>query len=182
MGVQRYDQGGPFQNDADAGMLVTVNTTFVPLGTTKESFQIQVVTRQIGPVVAHEKAGGKGVHRLGHRLPHRLVRALEASLEGPEESPTLFHVAAVRIERGGDLADVLDACVQSLLLRLDVGETPVNGVGQALQSLLRRSPFFTSRFRCREDRISPRASAIFNPGGCNGPPWSSLSTPRTAAQ
>lgn len=81
MGVQGRDQRGSFQNDADAGVLVTVNVTFMPLGTTEEPFQIQVVPRKVRHVFADEQAGGKGVHSLGHRLPLWLVRALEASLE-----------------------------------------------------------------------------------------------------
>ena len=182
VGVQHGDQRGSFHDDAHTRVSVAMNATLVALGTTEEPFRIQIVTRKVGHVFADEKAGGKGVHGLGHRLPHRMVGPLEASLQRTKEGPTLFPAAAVRIQSGRDFADVFDTILQGLLLLLDWGETPVNGVCQALQSLLRRPPFFASRFRWREDRISPRASAIFSPGGCKGPPWSSLSTPRTAAQ
>ena len=76
MGIQYSDQGGSFQDDAYAGMLAAMDATLVALGTTKEPFQIQVVTRKIGQVFAYEKTGDKGVHRLGHRLPHGMVRPL----------------------------------------------------------------------------------------------------------
>lgn len=182
VGVQGDDQRGAFHDDPHARMAVAMDAALVPLGAAKEPFQIQIVTGDIGHVFADEQAGDKSRHGLGHLPSYRLVRALEASLQRTKGGPPLFHAAAVRIERGRDLADVRDPLFHRLLLRLDVGEAPVDGVDQPLQFLLRRPPFFASRLRCREDRISPRASAIFNPGGCKGPPWSSLSTPRTAAQ
>jgi hypothetical protein len=80
MGVQHRDQRGAFYDNAYARMSVAMNATLVALGATKESFQIQVVTRKIGHVFAYEKPPGKGVHGLGHGLPHRMVRPLEASL------------------------------------------------------------------------------------------------------
>ena len=135
MGVQRGDQGGSFHDDAHARVSVAMNATLVALGTTKEPFQIQIVTRKVGEVFADEKAGGKGVHDLGHRLPHRVARSLEASLQRTEESPTLFAAAAVGIKRSRNLADVFDTTLQGLLLLLDLGEAPVKGVRQVPQSL-----------------------------------------------
>ena len=41
---------------------------------------------------------------------------------------------------------------------------------------------FNARFLPSEARTSANASAIRKPGGCRGPPWSSLRMPRTAAQ
>lgn len=151
VGVQGGHQRGPFQDDAHARMAVTMNATLVSLGATKEPFQIEVVTGNVGHVFAHEQAGDKGVHGLGHRLSHRLVRAMEASLERAEGGPPLWHRAAVRIERGGHLAKVIDSLFHGLLLWLDMGEAPADGVGQPLQPLLCRPPFFAFRFRCRED-------------------------------
>lgn len=182
VGVQGGDQRGSFHDDPHARMTVAVDATLVPLGTAKEPFQIQIVTGNVGHIFADEQAGDKGVHGLGHRLPHRLVRALEASLQRTKAGPPPWYRAAVRVERGGHLAKVLDSLSHGLLLRLDLGQAPVDGVRQSLQALVCRPPFFAARFRCREDWISPRASAIFSPGGCKGPSWSSLSTPRTAAQ
>jgi len=132
MGVQHSDQRGPFNNDAYARMSVAVNATLVALGTTKEPFQIQVVTRKIGYVFAYEKTGDKGVHGLGHRLLHRMVGPLKTSLQRTKEGPTPFHAAAVGIESGGDVANVLDTILQGLLLLLDLGNAPVNGVRQSL--------------------------------------------------
>jgi len=76
VGVQHGAQRGPFHNDAHARMSVAMNATFVALGATKEPFQIQIVTREVGHLFADEKAGGKGVHGLGHRLPQGMVRPL----------------------------------------------------------------------------------------------------------
>ena len=182
VGVQGGKQRGSFHDDPHACMAVAMNATLMPLGATKEPFQIQIVTGNVGHVFADEQAGDKGVHGLGHGLPHRLVRALKASLERSKQGPTPWHRAVVGVERGGHLANVVHSLFHGLLLWLDLGQAPVDGVGQSLQPLVCRPPFFASRFRCREDWISPRASAIFSPGGCKGPPWSSLSTPRTAAQ
>jgi hypothetical protein len=129
VGVQHGDQRGSFHHDAHPRMSVAMNATLVPLGATKEPFQIQVVTREVGHLFADEKAGGKGVHGLGHRLPHRMVGPLEASLQRTKESATLFPAAAVRIQSSGDLAEVFDPILQGLLLLLDLGEAPVHGVG-----------------------------------------------------
>jgi len=76
VGVQYGDQRGSFHNDAYARMSVAMNATLVALGTTKEPFQIQIVTRKVGHVFAYEKAGSKGVHGLGHRLPQGMSRPL----------------------------------------------------------------------------------------------------------
>jgi hypothetical protein len=170
VGVQGDHQRGAFHDDPHARMAVAMDATLVTLGATKEPLQIQIVTGNVRHVLADEQAGDKGGHGLGHRLPHRLGRALEASLQRTKEGPPPWHAAAVRIERGGHLAKILDTILQSLLLLLDLGNAPVDGVGQSLKPLVCRPPFFASRFRCREDWISPRASAIFSPGGCKGPP------------
>jgi hypothetical protein len=167
VGVQGGDQRGSFHDDPHARMAVALDVT---LGTAKEPFQIQIVTRKVGHLFADEQARDKGAHGLGHRLPPRMVGRLEAPLQRTKKGPTPGHAAAVGIESGGDLAKVLDPILPGLLLLLDVGNAPVNGVRQSLQSLVCRPPFFASRFRWREDRISPRAFAIFNPGGCKGPP------------
>jgi hypothetical protein len=69
-----------------------------------------------------------------------------------------------------------------LLLGLHQGQPRVDARGQPTQLRLREPPFFASRFRWIDARISSRASAICNPGGWSGPPWSLLRMPRTAAQ
>lgn len=116
VGVQGGNQRGSFHDDPHACMAVAMNATLMPLGATKEPFQIQIVTGNVGHVFADEQAGDKGVHGLGHGLPHRLVRALEASLEGSKQSPTPWHRAVVGVERGGHLAKVLHSLFHGLLL------------------------------------------------------------------
>ena len=147
MSIQHGYQCGSFKDDAYARMSVAMNVTLVPLGATKESFQIEIVTRKIGQVFADKQTPGKSIHGLGHRRPQRMVGSLEASLERTKGSPTLFDAAAVGIKSGRDLSDVLDAVFQGFLLLLDLGEATVDGVRQSPQSLWRRPPFFASRFR-----------------------------------
>src|SRR5262249_61540181 len=69
-----------------------------------------------------------------------------------------------------------------LLLGPDQVQPPVDAGRQPAQLRLRRPPFFAARFRPRDARTSPSASAIRNPGGWSGPPRSALTLPRTAAQ
>jgi hypothetical protein len=81
-----------------------------------------------------------------------------------------------------DLYDLLDVPADFLLLDSDEIQASVNACGQPLQLRLGEPPFFTPKLRSSDAYTSPSASAIRNPGGCSGPPWSSLRMPRTMAQ
>src|SRR5262249_47590232 len=61
-------------------------------------------------------------------------------------------------------------------------QAAVNTTGQPLQQRLGTPPFWASKLRSSDSRTSCNASLIRTPGGCSGPPWSSLRIPRTAAQ
>src|SRR5262249_43476402 len=86
------------------------------------------------------------------------------------------------IQCGLDCPYVCHLVTYVLLGRLHTRQASVNIAGQARELLVGTPPFCASRFRCSDARTSPKASAIRKPGGCNGPPWSPLRIPRTAAQ
>jgi len=81
-----------------------------------------------------------------------------------------------------DLYDLLDVPADFLLLDSDEIQASVNACRQPLQLRFGEPLFFTDRLRSSDACTSPSASAIRNPGGCSGPPWSSLRMPRTMAQ
>src|SRR5262249_37198401 len=61
-------------------------------------------------------------------------------------------------------------------------QSAVNATDETFQPRLCMPPFCACRLRSSDARTSCNASLIRTPGGCSGPPWSSLSIPRTAAQ
>jgi len=87
-----------------------------------------------------------------------------------------------RVQSRVDLYDILDVPADYLLLDRDEIEASVNACRQPLQLCFGEPPFFTDRLRSSDAYTWPSASVIRNPGGCSGPPWSSLRMPRTMAQ
>ena len=73
---------------------------------------------------------------------------------------TLFQVQGVCY-----FLDFLDLFSEHLLLRFHRVQAPVDATGQAVELLLWKPPFFSSKFRWIESRTSPKASAIRKPGG-----------------
>lgn len=69
-----------------------------------------------------------------------------------------------------------------LELLLNEACSALNTAEQIGQGAIRRPPFFAARLRRTDSATSSSASAIRTPGGCSGPPWSSLRIPRVAAQ
>jgi hypothetical protein len=102
---------------------------------------------------------GPGRHCLGTApaTPETVPVAARTSrcpgVEGGLDGPHLRHLVA-HIFLGG----------------LHTAQPPVDVAGQTCESLMRRPPFWASRFRWRDARTSPRASAMRMPGGCSGPP------------
>ena len=84
MGIQRRDEGGSFLDDAHPGMGVSVDASFVSLGGTEESFEIEVVVGQNGIVFSHEKSGMEAQHRLGHMLSDGVFVFFQRLLKGEE--------------------------------------------------------------------------------------------------
>jgi hypothetical protein len=81
-----------------------------------------------------------------------------------------------------DLDDFRDVLTDFLLLDPDEIQAAVNTCRQPLQLRFGEPPFFTDRLRVSDACTSPSASAMRNPGGWSGPPWSSLRMPRIMAQ
>ena len=182
VGVQRQGQGRPLLHDPDARVPMAVDPALVALGPAEPALQLQVVLRQSRLISTGEEALLEARHHRGEVLPNRVAVALEAVPEALELGTTLEATAVRRVEcrlHRGDLRHLLpegclDLCHQ--------GKAAIEATGQPPQQGLGPPPLRASRFRCSDCRTSPSASAMRKPGGCSGPPWSSLRMPRTAAQ
>jgi hypothetical protein len=133
-------------------------------------------------VAAAEQTGAEAFHHPGHMGRDRAVACVEAEADLLKGSLAPGAWPVGRVQSRVDLYDVLDVPADFLLLDPDEIEASVNACRQPLQLCFREPPFFTDRLRSSDACTSPSASAIRNPGGCSGPPWSSLRMPRTMAQ
>lgn len=92
VGVEGQEERRPLDDEAHAGMSVTMDAPFVSLGQPEPPFQRQVVVRK-SVVIAdlHEQPGGEALHHAGHRdvegrrlrskLTSHLVKVVPAILE-----------------------------------------------------------------------------------------------------
>jgi len=182
VGVQCMDQRRPFLNDPHSRMAMAVDPTLMPLGQAEPPLQIEIVADLIEAVIAGKEAGVEAPHQPGHLPVDRIAVAIKASQDRLEVGPTPGRSLRGRVQGRGHLLDGLDVAPDRLLLGSHQVQSLADAGGQPAQLLLRESPFFVSRFRWTDCRTSSNASAIRNPGGSSGPPWSSLRIPRTAAQ
>ena len=182
VGVEGVHQRRSFLNDADPRMAVAVDPPLVTLGQAKPTLQIQVVADRFELAGADEQAGQEAGHHLDHLPVNRVLRPREAIDQSFERRLPLRTAPRPRLEGRGDFLDVVDVAADGLVFVSDGVEATVDAAGQAAELLLGESPFCASTFRWIDARTSPNASAIRRPGGCSGPPWSSLRIPRTAAQ
>jgi hypothetical protein len=171
-----------FLNDPNPGVAVTVNPPLVTLGQAEPPLQIEIVPDRLELPCAHEQPGDKADHHPGHRRADRILTLLEPIDQLLELFLAVRAAALAGIQGRRNRLDVLDVDADRLLFGLDFIEAAVDAAGQAAQLLFREPPFFSSKFRWIDSRTSSKASAIRNPGGCSGPPRSSLRMPRTAAQ
>jgi hypothetical protein len=163
-------------------MTVTMDPTFMALGLAEPTLQIEVVPRQVRLVTSDEQSRLEAHHHRRHLLPDRVRLGSQPIAQRREDHATSIARAAGRIKRRGNLDDLGDMLSDRDLRLLDRIESPINEPGQATQERFATPPFFAPRFRPRDSRTSPNASAIRSPGGWSGPPWSSLRMPRTAEQ
>ena len=182
MRVQGQQQRRAFLHDSHPGVTMAMNPTLMSLGQAKPTLQIEVVTRQVRLVTPDEQSRLEAPHHRRHLLPDRVRFGSQAISQRREDDPTLIARAAGRIEGRPDLDDLLNPLSDRDLRLLDRIESPVDETGQAAQERFASPPFFAPRFRPRDCRTSPNASAIRSPGGSSGPPWPSLRMPRTALQ
>ncbi len=181
MCVQRQHEGGAFQNDSDTGVVMAVNPPFMSLGLAEEAFQVEIVLGQIR-VAAREQPLLETGHDLGHVLVHRIQFRREGLLQAVELLLSLLRRTITGRQRLLYLLDVADIATDLFLDRFDRGKSPADVAREPCDLVLCRPPFFAARFRCKDSLTSFKAAAIRRPGGCSGPPWSSLRIPRTAAQ
>jgi hypothetical protein len=182
MGVQRQEQGRTLLHHADARVSMAVDPALMTLGPAEPPLQFQVVLRQVRPVTADEEARLEARHHCGEVLPNRVAVGLEAIPQRLELSLPLETTPMRRVERRIDRGDVRHPLPDGRLDLPHQTEAAIDATGQPTQQGLGPPPLRASRFRCSDCRTSPSASAIRTPGGCSGPPWSSLRMPRTAAQ
>jgi hypothetical protein len=182
VGVECVHQRGSVLNDADPRVAVAMDPPLVTLGQAKPSLQIQVVSDLFKLALADEQPGEEARHHLDHLPVNRVLRPREAIDQSFERLLPLRAAPRPRFEGRGDFLDVLDVAADRLVFGPDGVEAAVDAAGQAAELLLGEPPFCSSTFRWIDARTSPNASAIRTPGGCSGPPWSSLRIPRTAAQ
>jgi hypothetical protein len=182
VGVQRMHQRRPFLDDSHSRMAMAVDPTLMPLGQAEPALQIQIVVDMIQGVTARKEAGAEAPHQAGHVLVDRITVAVEAGEERVEVGLTPGGFLRRWVQGRGHFLDRLDVAPDRLLLGFHQVQSLVDAGGQSAQLLLREPPFFASTFRWIDCRTSSNASAIRNPGGSSGPPWSLLRMPRTAAQ
>ena len=77
MRVEYGDERRPLLNDANPGMAVAVDMSFVAFGKSEESFEIEIVVGQVRLIVTDEQARKKTGHDLGHVLTNRIAVRLE---------------------------------------------------------------------------------------------------------
>ena len=182
MGVQRMNQRRPFLDDPHTRVAVAVDPTLMPLGQAEPALQIEIIVDLIEGVIAGKEAGTEASHQTRHVLVDRIAVAVKASEDRVEVGLTLGRFLRRRVHGRGHLLDCLDVAPDRLLLGFDQVQSLVDAGGQPVQLRLREPPFFAATFRWIDCRTSSNASAIRNPGGSSGPPWSLLRIPRTAAQ
>ena len=165
VGVQRVDLRRPFLDDPHSRVTVAVDPPLVPLGQTEPTLQIEVVQDVIQVVPAQEQARTEAMHQSGHVVTRRIAIAVQACEDRVKVGRTRGGVTPGGIQGRSDLRDRLGVTPDRLLLGLHHGQPRVDARGQPPQLRLREPPFFASKFRWIDARISSRASAICNPGG-----------------
>src|SRR5262249_34579879 len=133
-------------------------------------------------LLAHEQARHQRHHHRRHLHPHRVVAAFQPPPEPVEALLAPPRRPAVGVQRRRYPLQLLGVTFDLLLLLFDRLQPPVDAALEPSQLPLGAPPFFASRSRWSDWRTSRNPSAIRKPGGCSGPPWSSLRMPRTAQQ
>ena len=71
--IQGVDQSRAFLHNPHAGMLASMNVTFMSLRLAKPAFQVEVVSRLAGVLPTHKQPRLKTAHHLTHVPPNRIV-------------------------------------------------------------------------------------------------------------
>ena len=170
MSVQGQQQAGTFLNDADTGMFVSVDASFVAFGLSEPTFQIEIVLRQLGIITADKQARLETGHDFAHVLRERIAVRLPRVTQGLKSAPTFDLGAGRGRERRLNLCHPVYLLADFPLAGTHLRESAVDAAGQALELIVSAPLFFASRLRCKDSRTSLKASAIRKPGGRSGPP------------
>jgi hypothetical protein len=167
----------------NARMATTMHPTLVAFGTFAPPRQRHIVCWTIGPLSPHKHPRLTTAPPRGTLLVHGGNACLP--LLPPRDAwslPRLPCGVVARRQQAINCSQVLDR-VPPLRPGL-AGDLPAAGTttGQTRQPRLCTPPVLASRVRASDARTSWNASLIRPPGGGSGPPWSSWSIPRTAAQ
>jgi hypothetical protein len=136
VGVESRHQRGPFKNDANPRVAMTVDPPLVTLGQAKPALQIEVVPNLFKLALAHEKTGEKARHHLDHLTVNRILRTLESIDQSFERLLPILAGPLSRFESRGDFLDVLDVFSDRCLFVSNFVEAPVNAVRQSAELLL----------------------------------------------
>src|SRR5487761_2177348 len=175
-------QRRPLLNNPNARVAMAMDPPLVALGQAEPAFQIEIVS-DLGELDStDEEASQEAQHDRGEVLADLVLLLLETTGQRLKLLLATRATSLFRVEGRIDLLEFLDVLSNRLLLVSNVVQASVDARGQAAKLLLCEAPFFASKFRWIESRTSCNASAIRNPGGSSGPPWSSLRMPRTVVQ
>lgn len=145
MGIKDGDESWSFLNDANSGVAVAVDMSFVAFGNAEESLKIEIVVGQVRLVAADKQAGEKAGHHLSHVLPDWIVAGLKLVPQGFKTYLALWGRASDGIESRVHLGHVSYLLANELLSFFDGGQAVVDAVGQSLELIVSRAPFFSSK-------------------------------------
>jgi hypothetical protein len=131
MGIQGWQQAGPFSHHTHPDVFVTMNPPFVALGQTEAAFQLQVVPRHILP---HGDTHKQTHHPTGHRLAQLLPRGHWASrkllLEADKPLTASGPTTVRRVERCSYLTHVRQLLLHLATSLFHLRETRVDALDQ----------------------------------------------------
>src|SRR5438067_8026182 len=183
MRIKRQHQCWTLLHQPNPRMATPMNPTLVAFRTFEPTLQIHVVFRKIGRLATHKQPRLKTAHHLGKLLVHAVSACLPRLPQRDELPLTLFPCGLLARPQGIlhclQGLDVLGHLLQGLACDI---QSAVNATDETFQQRLGTPPFCACKLRSSDARTSCNASLIRTPGGCSGPPWSSLRIPRTAAQ
>jgi hypothetical protein len=84
VGVERQEEGRALMDEAHARMAVPMDAPLMALGRAEESFEVQIIPREVGVVAADKEAGSEGRHGLRQRAVRGFRASLPAAPEGLE--------------------------------------------------------------------------------------------------
>lgn len=121
-----------FEDDADPGMPMAVDSPLVSFGVAKPAFQIEVVWRQVGRISPCKESGLKAGEDFGHLLGHAVGAGLQLLLKRSELRCAGGTIPEGGIEGGRDALDHLDLPLKNGQVRGDGLQATVKAPGQAL--------------------------------------------------